>query len=716
MSDLTNISPGQGSLLFADYAKDALSQDGRIHPNCAPPLLDDMYKEGVLDKTNMAMLPSAEADDKLFYIAKQVQADYFDVVRNSPASFINWRKQIEQAPANVPRIDFRDGCPVILVEEARTNLLTYSYDFSSGWSNTNTVDTPNAIKGLDGLMSGMLLTDDLINGAHSFWKTAVPNTGVEYARSAYIKKGTAQYIVISTRASVSNNPEYCWVFDWDTLSFPTQGTGQTREPDVDDFGDGWYRITIFTDNVGSNYTGFTLGFSTGTHYNNTNYQGDGTLTVYFTSFQMEEGSYPTTYIKTEATTQTREADIITVTLPDDITRIVEKVDGVVNYPLDAFPLYQLPVGRVEYVLGYFGDEDATGLAIAYLQRVAADGGKYDIRAVECMITAWDLDGLTEYNAASSYLVPVGYKPGTLYGQKKADTTTFDFTSIRNGLANKQNTNGLLELVDVDIPRVDFKTGGCNGLLNEEAGENLITYPISFDNVYWTKAGATIEGDPSTADNDLFSGWDFNSGWSAVSGGSINSATSFSGDADGGGIRYLGLFTANKLYKLVISATTDNGNFQIQTYGGGNVYADVIADGSEYSFLLNTSGSEAGIYFRTIELSAIEVTKFELYELQGYLSPHADYPQTAYKLVEDDSFGIHSIVAPVTDVLAGKKVSQSIYAKQGERKWLQIKGRTSQIDINAWFDLDKGILGTVVAGTASIEPLAKIGRASCRERV
>ena len=88
------------------------------------------------------------------------------------------------------------------------------------------------------------------------------------------------------------------------------------------------------------------------------------------------------------------------------------------------------------------------------------------------------------------LVPTGFKAGTLYSVLPEDGSG-DFTVVRATTATRVNENGLIESVANNVPRLDYTNGGCPVLLTEPQSTQLITYPLSFDNAYWTKDGTTV---------------------------------------------------------------------------------------------------------------------------------------------------------------------------------------------------------------------------------
>jgi len=67
--------------------------------------------------------------------------------------------------------------------------------------------------------------------------------------------------------------------------------------------------------------------------------------------------------------------------------------------------------------------------------------------------------------------------------------SFDFS--RASTTTRVNKSGYVEDVAAHMPRIDYATSPEGALLIEKASENAITYPISFDNPYWTKNNASI---------------------------------------------------------------------------------------------------------------------------------------------------------------------------------------------------------------------------------
>ena len=90
------------------------------------------------------------------------------------------------------------------------------------------------------------------------------------------------------------------------------------------------------------------------------------------------------------------------------------------------------------------------------------------------------------------LIPSGYKANKVYSVLPTDGAA-DLTFARTSSANRVNSDNLIEEVATGVPRLDYTNGTCPSLLLEPQSTNLITYPLSFDNAYWTKSGASVTG-------------------------------------------------------------------------------------------------------------------------------------------------------------------------------------------------------------------------------
>jgi len=109
-------------------------------------------------------------------------------------------------------------------------------------------------------------------------------------------------------------------------------------------------------------------------------------------------------------------------------------------------------------------------------------------------------------------IPYVIKAGTLYSQiPETGAGDFVVTRATTPTANRStriNANGLLELVNDNVPRLDYPVGGavngCASLLVEPSATNSLQRSEEFDNSYWTKANgiATPTTETTAPDGNL----------------------------------------------------------------------------------------------------------------------------------------------------------------------------------------------------------------------
>jgi hypothetical protein len=212
----------------------------------------------------------------------------------------------EAARDNVPRIDFTGGgCPHILAEPMRTNLVTYSEDFTdSSWTKlgagtgTTAVVTSDYAISPDGTQNATRLVCDLNGGGGS-----VSNQSLIY--DLYSSSGDQSLSIYVKSNSGSNQ----------TIYFAnTQTSGDTIIATNE-----WQRFTF--SHSTTNYV-FAVGLR-----GRTGGAIDDTADILIWGGQAEVGSYPTSYIPNFGTALgvTRNQDIFT---RDGIGSLINSTEGV----------------------------------------------------------------------------------------------------------------------------------------------------------------------------------------------------------------------------------------------------------------------------------------------------------------------------------------------------------------------------------------------------
>jgi hypothetical protein len=209
---------------------------------------------------------------------------------------------------NVPRIDYTGGgCGSLLLEPQRTNLATYSQDFSNAvYSLTSSSITANAATSPDGTTNADKLVEDATTNLHRVGQGSIPVTsGQVYTFSFYAKAAERDELElqrINTSGTVFNSISVTTAdLTLGTLSVGSNVTSSS----INSVGDGWYRISISLTAIASGSGGLNIGME---EDGNVSYLGDGVSGVYLYGFQAEQGSYATSIINTAGTTVTRVAD------------------------------------------------------------------------------------------------------------------------------------------------------------------------------------------------------------------------------------------------------------------------------------------------------------------------------------------------------------------------------------------------------------------------
>ena len=214
----------------------------------------------------------------------------FTTTRNSIATRVNKEGLIEVVGNDVPRIDYTDSADgVLLLEPQRTNLITYSEDFNNAsWLKTNL----NITKDIEIAPNGLLNASKILQTVSGGYARINTTLAGSETFSLFAKKGDL------TDLKLFLGGDYSY-FDLENGVVLLASGSTFVSSNIESFNNDWYRCSIT-----SSYSG-----GTSIRFQGTNGTNDNSLGFIYTyGAQLEQGSYPTSYIPTNGSSVTRQAD------------------------------------------------------------------------------------------------------------------------------------------------------------------------------------------------------------------------------------------------------------------------------------------------------------------------------------------------------------------------------------------------------------------------
>ena len=231
----------------------------------------------------------------------------FNFSRASKATVINKDGLIEEVGSGQPRVDYKDDSKgALLLEPSRSNLVTYSEDFSqsvwSTWQSTKTLSNNINPKGTNGYYEI----------SHTGSSSDNPNTRLtnvslngSYTLSFFIKINQSRYISLSIEDYNGDRARVYFDTINKTFTTITNVGSPITNTSYSEFSNGWIRISLSVNLLNAVYDEVGIGI-----YNPSGSfpSASGEVISVFGS-QLEQGSYATSYIPTSGSAVTRLADV-----------------------------------------------------------------------------------------------------------------------------------------------------------------------------------------------------------------------------------------------------------------------------------------------------------------------------------------------------------------------------------------------------------------------
>lgn len=229
--------------------------------------------------------------------------DLITFSRASGGGRYNAQGKYEWLGNDEPRFDYDPVTKAVkglLIEEQRTNLLTYSEHFdNASWGINGVLLRAKASVAVDGSLTALKLVEAAVSSTHSVGQLTSVVAGTTYTALIFAKAAERSEIILGCGPGVLGTDNFSYArFNLST----GQSSAFLGDPPrrISNVGNGWYLCSMtFTAATSGTLSPFNMQILDAAGANV--YQGDGQSGLYIWGAQLEQGSFPTSYIPTKAT-------------------------------------------------------------------------------------------------------------------------------------------------------------------------------------------------------------------------------------------------------------------------------------------------------------------------------------------------------------------------------------------------------------------------------
>ena len=226
--------------------------------------------------------------------------------------------QATETRLNIPRLDYSLGsCPNILLEPQRTNLATWSEDFTNAVWTGGAIVTSNAFIAPNGTLTADTLTDNSTTQFAAKQQNFTITPNAVYTASFFVRKTTGAITsypgltVFFTGAALPRIIRLILNTTTGTFNYEVSGVAAVNSysATMTSFNNDYWKVTITTQDNQSNPT-YQYILSPAISTDGTTLSKTATGSATFWGAQLEAGAYATSYIPTSSASVTRNQDQI----------------------------------------------------------------------------------------------------------------------------------------------------------------------------------------------------------------------------------------------------------------------------------------------------------------------------------------------------------------------------------------------------------------------